>query len=105
VQRLLRELTPAADPMALLRTAVSALALEPTTPATDISIHGPALDLIAQMPALVAAIHRLGRGEKPLTRDGVWAWPRTSSSCSEERKPARELARSVEVWVDPSGRQ
>jgi citrate synthase len=99
VQRLLRELTPAADPMALLRTAVSALALEPTTPATDISIPGPALDLMAQMPALVAAIHRLGRGEKPLT-------PRRSLGVAANllfllggEKPVRELARSVEVGL------
>lgn len=63
------------EPMPVLRTAVSALGLEPLPPVDGVppGIHPAALALVAQLPTLVAAIHRIGRGEKPVT-------PRRSAS-------------------------
>jgi citrate synthase len=57
------------DPMAVLRTAVSALGLEPTPPSEEVpaGVHPAALALTAQLPTLVAAIHRASRGERPVT--------------------------------------
>jgi citrate synthase len=63
--RLLREAPASADPMALLRTAVSALGLEPAVAGPN-EIPPAALDLVALMPTLVGALHRRSRGEKPL---------------------------------------
>ena len=66
ILRLLRDAPAGTDPMALLRTAVSALGLEPAVPST-LEIPAAALDLLALMPTLVGALHRTGRGEKPVT--------------------------------------
>ena len=99
VQRLVRDAGPGADPMSLLRTAVSAAGLEPATPAVDIPIPGAALDLMALMPTLVAAAYRTGRGERTLT-------PRRSLGLAGNllfllsgETPRRELARSVEIGL------
>jgi 2-methylcitrate synthase len=99
VQRLLRDAGPGADPMSLLRTAVSASGLEPVAPAADIPIPAAALDLMALMPTLVAAVYRIGRGERTLT-------PRRSLGLAGNllflltgEKPARELARAVEIGL------
>src|SRR6185295_13692557 len=66
IARLLRDIPSGADPMALLRTAVSALGLDPTTP-SPLEIPPAALDLVALMPTLVGAVHRIAGGEKPFT--------------------------------------
>ncbi len=99
VQRLVRDAGPGADPMSLLRTAVSAAGLEPATSAVDIPIPGAALDLMALMPTLVAAAYRTGRGERTLT-------PRRSLGLAGNllfllrgETPRRELARSVEIGL------
>jgi citrate synthase len=60
---LIRRAAPGGDPMAVLRTAVSALGV----PASEASPHSDATALVAQMPPLVAAIHRARQGERPLT--------------------------------------
>ncbi len=102
-QRLFRDAGAGADPMTLLRTAVSALGLEPGLPATGTDIPGAALDLMAQMPTLVGALYRVGRGEKPLT-------PRRSLGTAANllyllrgEKPDRALARAVEVGLSLRG--
>ncbi len=59
---LIRRAAPAGDPMAVLRTAVSALGV----PAHEAAPYADATALVAQLPALVAAIHRVRRGERPL---------------------------------------
>jgi citrate synthase len=66
ILRLLRDAPAGTDLMALLRTAVSALGLEPAAPST-LEIPAAALDLVALMPTLVGALHRTARGEKPVT--------------------------------------
>jgi len=66
ILRLLRDAPAGTDLMALLRTAVSALGLEPAAPST-LEIPAAALDLLALMPTLVGALHRTARGEKPVT--------------------------------------
>jgi 2-methylcitrate synthase len=99
VLRLLRDTGPGADLMALLRTAVSALGLEATTPAEGISIPAPALDLMAQMPALVAAIHRVARGDKPLTPRRSLGLAANLLFLLKGERPVRELARSFEVGL------
>ncbi len=69
--KLLAGAPKAADPVAVLRTAVSALGLEPepTKPAESngLNIAPAALALVAQLPTLVAALHRVRHGERPLT--------------------------------------
>ncbi|MGH7628757.1 MAG: citrate/2-methylcitrate synthase [Gemmatimonadales bacterium] len=59
---LIRRAAPDGDPMAVLRTAVSALGVPTHKAAPD----ADATALVAQLPALVAAIHRVRRGERPL---------------------------------------
>lgn len=62
VVTLVRRIAPGGDPMVVLRTAVSALGV----PAHEASPHADATTLVAQLPPLVAAIHRIRRGERPL---------------------------------------
>jgi citrate synthase len=97
-QRLLRD-GSGADPMTLLRTAVSALALEPVLPATGSDIPGAALDLMAQMPTLVGALYRIGRGEKPVTPKRSLGLAANLLYLLRGEKPDRGLARSVEVGL------
>ncbi|HEX2450238.1 MAG TPA: citrate/2-methylcitrate synthase [Gemmatimonadales bacterium] len=59
---LIRRAGPAADPMTVLRTAVSALGLCPR----ESSPYADATALVAQLPPLVAAMHRIRSGERPL---------------------------------------
>jgi citrate synthase len=59
---LVRRAAPAGDPMAVLRTTVSALGV----PAHESAPYADATALVAQLPALVAAIHRARQGERPL---------------------------------------
>jgi citrate synthase len=59
---LVRRAAPGADPMAVLRTAVSALGV----PAREATPFVEATTLVAQLPPLVAAIHRSRLGERPL---------------------------------------
>jgi citrate synthase len=59
---LIRRAAPGGDPMAVLRTAVSGLGV----PGHEASLHADATALIAQMPPLVAAIHRVRLGERHL---------------------------------------
>jgi citrate synthase len=60
---LIRRAAPEGDPMAVLRTAVSGLGV----PAHEATPLADATALVAQMPALVAAIHRVRLGERPLS--------------------------------------
>jgi len=65
---LLQSFPPSANPMDLLRTAVSALGLFDDDP-SDNSLaknYQRALSLIAAFPAIVGAIQRLRKGEKPV---------------------------------------
>jgi len=99
VQKLVRDAPPAADPMALLRTAVSALGLEPPGPDDVPGIPPAALDLTAQMPTLVATIYRTRRGEKPVTpRRGLGAAANFLYMLRGE-EPERELARAFDVGL------
>jgi len=97
VLRLLRDTPASADPMALLRTAVSALGLEPAGPDDVPGIPPAALDLVAQMPTLVAAIHRSRRGEKPVTpRRGLGTAANLLYMLRGE-EPDKTLARALDV--------
>jgi citrate synthase len=59
---LLRRAAPGGDPMAVLRTAVSALGV----PVHEAAPRAQATALVAQLPPLVATIHRVRRGERLL---------------------------------------
>lgn len=59
---LIRRAAPGGDAMAVLRTAVSALGVAPR----EASSYADATALVAQLPLLVAAIHRVRAGERPL---------------------------------------
>ena len=98
IARLLRDIPTDADPMVLLRTAVSALGLEPARP-SPLEVPPAALDLVALMPTLVGAAHRMARGEKPLT-------PRRGLNTAANllylvhgQEPARALADAFEVGL------
>ncbi|HET8624153.1 MAG TPA: citrate/2-methylcitrate synthase [Gemmatimonadales bacterium] len=60
---LLHRAAAGGEPMAVLRTAVSALGVPPHEGAP----YADATALVAQLPVLVAAIHRVRIGERPLT--------------------------------------
>jgi citrate synthase len=97
VQKLIRDTPPAAEPMALLRTAVSALGLEPPGPDDVPGIPPAALDLVAQMPTLVAAIHRSRRGEKPVTPRRGLASAANFLYMLTGAEPEPDLARAFDV--------
>jgi citrate synthase len=59
---LIRRAAPGGDPIAVLRTAVSALGVPPH----EATSYADATTLVAQVPPLVAAIHRVRIGERPL---------------------------------------
>ncbi len=97
VLRLLKDAPPGADPMAILRTAVSALGLEPAGPDDVPGIPPAALDLVAQMPTLVAAIARSRSGAKPVTpRRGLGAAANFLYMLRGE-EPGKDLARAFDV--------
>jgi citrate synthase len=97
ILRLLRDAPPGADPMALLRTAVSALGLEAAGPDDVPGVPPAALDLVAQMPTLVAALHRSRRSEKPVTpRRGLGTAANFLYMLGGE-EPRKELARAFDV--------
>jgi len=97
VLRLVRDAPAGAEPMALLRTAVSALGLEPTGPDDVPGIPPAALDLVAQMPTVVAVIYRTWRGEKPITpRRGLGTAANFLYMLRGE-EPDKALARAFEV--------
>jgi citrate synthase len=97
VQRLLRDAPHTADTMALLRTAVSALGLEPAGPDDVPGIPAAALDLTAQMPTLVAAIHRIRRGDKPVTPRRGLGTAANFLYMLQGEEPGRDLARAFDV--------
>jgi 2-methylcitrate synthase len=97
VLRLVRDAPPGADPMAVLRTAVSALGLEPAGPDDVPGIPPAALDLVAQMPTLVAAMARSRSGAKPVTpRRGLGTAANFLYMLKDE-EPGKELARAFDV--------
>jgi len=98
IARLLRDIPSGADPMALLRTAVSALGLDPTTP-SPLEIPPAALDLVALMPTLVGAVHRIAEGEKPLTPRRGLTTAANLLYLVQGQEPARALADAFEVGL------
>ena len=98
IARLLRDIPSGADPMALLRTAVSALGLDPTTP-SPLEIPPAALDLVALMPTLVGAVHRIAGGEKPLTPRRGLTTAANLLYLVQGQEPARALADAFEVGL------
>ena len=97
VLRLLKDAPRGADPMAILRTAVSALGLEPAGPDDVSGIPPAALDLVAQMPTLVDAIARSRSGAKPVTpRRGLGAAANFLYMLRGE-EPGKDLARAFDV--------
>jgi citrate synthase len=97
IVRLLRDAPTGRDPMALLRTGVSALGLGPAGAASAGDIQGAALDLLAQTPTVVAALHRVGRGEKPVTPRRNLGTAANLLYMLHGQEPDRELARAFEV--------
>ncbi|HTR22029.1 MAG TPA: citrate/2-methylcitrate synthase [Gemmatimonadales bacterium] len=71
VQRAIRDAPPTANPMDVLRTAVSAAAFADAPGDRGNTSHESeyrkAVRLIAQLPAMVGMFHRLRNGQKPLT--------------------------------------
>lgn len=97
VLRLLKDAPPGADPMAILRTAVSALGLEAAGPDDVPGIPPAALDLVAQMPTLVAAMARSRSGAKPVTpRRGLGTAANFLYMLRGE-EPGKDLARAFDV--------
>jgi citrate synthase len=84
--------------MALLRTAVSALGLDPTTP-SPLEIPPAALDLVALMPTLVGAVHRIAGGEKPFTPRRGLTTAANLLYLVQGQEPARALADAFEVGL------
>ncbi len=99
VLRLLRDAPAGAEPMALLRTAVSALGLEPTGPDDVPGIPPAALDLVAQMPTAVAVIYRNWRGEKPITPRRSLGTAANFLYMLQGEEPDKALAHAFEVGL------
>jgi len=98
IARLVRDAPSGADSMVLLRTAVSALGLEPVTP-SPLEIPPAALDLVALMPTLVGAVHRVARGEKPLTPRRGLGTAANLLYLVQGQEPTRAVADAFEVGL------
>lgn len=86
-----------ADPMTALRTAVSALGLEPVGGQGPAGLPAEGVALVARVPALVATLYRLKRGERPLA-------PRRGLNLAANllyllhgREPKAEVARAFDA--------
>jgi citrate synthase len=98
ILRLLRDAPAGTDLMALLRTAVSALGLEPAAPST-LEIPAAALDLVALMPTLVGALLRTARGEKPVTPRRGLGTAANLLYLIQGQQPDRALAAAFDVGL------
>lgn len=99
VQRIIRDAPPNANPMNVLRTAVSASVFVDPDRGNDgrEAEYRKAVRLIAQLPTMVAMFHRLRNGEKPLS-------PRRGLSLAANflylisgKKPDREAEHALDV--------
>lgn len=96
---LLKRLPPKTAPMALLRTAVSALGHFDPTP-DDVSataLQAKALRLIAQMATLTAVIGRLRKGLEPIAPNGTLSHAANFLYMLTGQKPTPEAARVFDV--------
>lgn len=99
VLELLRELPRDANPMAVLRTAVSALALyDPRAQDMDAEANEcKGIRLIAQFPTLVAAIERTRRGEEPIDPDSSLDQATDFLRMVKGRLPSASVAHVMDV--------
>jgi citrate synthase len=97
---LLRTLPREAAPMDALRTAVSALAFyEPA--AGDLAVEATqrkAVTLIAQMPAVVAAVHRLRHGQEPIAPRADLGQAANALYLLNGQEPDRDFASALDLY-------
>jgi citrate synthase len=101
VLALLRAVPSAGHPLDALRTAVSfAAALDPDVGASDAEANlRKAFRLMALIPAVVAARHRLRTGREPLAAPAAGSHAAWFLTLLEGREPTAEVARVLDVLL------
>jgi citrate synthase len=92
-----------AGPLDALRTAVSLLAsaegFEPVLDLDAASIRAQGMRLVTAMPALAAALYRLGQGLAPIDPDPSLDWPADYLHMISGSIPSPDQARAVEQYL------
>ena len=92
-----------AGPLDALRTAVSLLAAaEGFAPVLDLdlpTIRTQGIRLVTAMPALAAALYRLGQGLDPVAPDPDLSWPADYLRMITGSEPSAEAVRAVEQYL------
>ena len=96
-----RSMPKSAEPMHALRTLISALALEDSSPnSTDLDeVRGKALRVLAQAPALVAAFDRMRRGEEMISPDKDLSFAANFLYMLNGAKPTETMERAFDVCM------
>ena len=96
-----RSMPKSAEPMHALRTLISALALEDSSPnSTDLEeVRGKALRVLAQAPALVAAFDRMRRGEEMISPDKDLSFAANFLYMLNGAKPTETMERAFDVCM------
>ncbi len=98
---LIAQMPTSAQPMHVLRTIVSALALEDPSPnATDLDqVRAKGLRILAKAPAIVAAFDRRRRGLDPLAPDATMTFAENFLWLLNGEKPTPTMARAFDACM------
>jgi citrate synthase len=96
-----RSMPKSAEPMHVLRTLISALALEDSSPnSTDVDeVRGKALRVLGQAPAMVAAFDRTRRGEDVVAPDKNLSFAANFLYMLNGAKPTETMERAFDVCM------
>jgi len=97
----IRSMPAGAEPMHVLRTLISALALEDPSPnSTDIpEVRRKALRVLAQAPAMVAAFDRIRRGEDVVAPDKNLSFAANFLYMLNGARPTQTMERAFDVCM------
>ena len=98
---LIAQMPTSAQPMHVLRTIISALALEDPSPnATDIDqVRAKGLRILAKAPAIVAAFDRRRRGLDPIAPDATMTFAENFLWMLNGEKPTPTMARAFDACM------
>ncbi len=101
IERLLESIPKKANPMAVLRTVVSALTFYDPDPdnLSREAITGKGIKLIAQIPTIVASFDRLRNGQKPVSPQKNFNHATNFLYMLSGKEPVPELAKALDLYL------
>ncbi|MEZ6244164.1 MAG: citrate/2-methylcitrate synthase [Phycisphaerales bacterium] len=98
---LIKSLPKSAQPMHMLRTMVSALAMHDASPNDNTveAARDKALNILAQTPSIVAAFDRHRRGEAPVHPDKSLSFSENFLYMLNSKKPTPAMARAFDICM------